>query len=296
MSEEKEENNLYRPQINDMIDMMSQLNDKLQGKEAKEDDDRVDWDNLDLSRIPVEVRGWNGEDDVILFNPNEERKKKIEEEEQHKKFYKTSITYSGDYPKPIPDLHLYYLNKLLFDIIEILNEKHIPYFVDGGTLLGAIRHQGHIPWCDNNCISMLGTNYKRFTKCIDLIKEKYPYHIVQYKFHTKIFLPDHWVVSEEELKGEKYTRTVSTPTLDIYAYKQEGDELVLKNKDLKKLYPNSIYTREILFPLTKYTYDRGVVIGAKNPSDYLDKMYPHWQTEFIEYHRDEKNPLLREIL
>lgn len=52
--------------------------------------------------------------------------------------------------------------KTLKEIDKICKRHNIPYYAEWGTLLGAVRHQGFVPWDDDMDIGMKRADYVRF--------------------------------------------------------------------------------------------------------------------------------------
>lgn len=79
-------------------------------------------------------------------------------------------TREGFYIEPMMKCAWAVQMDILEDIQKLCKDNGIRYFADGGTLLGAVRHQGYIPWDDDIDIAMLRPDYDRF---IDIIKREW---------------------------------------------------------------------------------------------------------------------------
>lgn len=79
-------------------------------------------------------------------------------------------------PAELKQLQLVLLDMLL-ELDRICKKYHIKYGIDGGTLLGAVRHRGFIPWDDDLDVVMEREEYEKFRVVAinELAPDKYFY-------------------------------------------------------------------------------------------------------------------------
>ena len=85
-----------------------------------------------------------------------------------------------------PKRYLRNVQNLGVEILKFVNnvcEKYgIDYWLSGGTLLGAVRHDGYIPWDDDLDIAMMRSDYSKFLKVIGSELENNNLTNIQCKF------------------------------------------------------------------------------------------------------------------
>lgn len=84
------------------------------------------------------------------------------------------------------DNDLHKLQNVLFEMLKLIDkicrDNDIKYSLSGGTLLGAIRHKGFIPWDDDVDIAMSRDQYEKFIDVWNRLKPEG--YILQHKENT----------------------------------------------------------------------------------------------------------------
>lgn len=87
---------------------------------------------------------------------------------------------------PIEELKLLQ-REILDDIVQFCEEHGLRYFLAYGTLLGALRHKGYIPWDDDIDIHMPRPDYERF---LTLYNERNcDYRVVTHDIERRYHVP-----------------------------------------------------------------------------------------------------------
>lgn len=120
--------------------------------------------------------------------------------------------------------------EILNDVALFCERHHIKYWIDCGTLLGAVRHGGYIPWDDDIDIGMYREDYSRFVQMYNCSNRKYRVLCIE---NDKLFQNAFGKVVDERtiMKEGLYEYHIS---IDVFPYDNAPDDDIELDRQYKK--------------------------------------------------------------
>ncbi len=196
---------------------------------------------------------------------------------------------------------------------EICSVHEIDYWLEYGTLLGAIRHKGFIPWDNEVDVGMLRSDFNRFIK---IATQDLPNDIFLQTENTDIFYSSSVVEGKLRDKYSNYQKfTKDNPTakwhngikIDIFVYDLDsklencltnsferllsGRKIYFEKEDIEYTVPHNFEDMICPIPVGYDTYLRrnyGDYWQLPNEMDqipeYVEVFIPCEHTEILEWH------------
>ncbi|MFV9874651.1 MAG: LicD family protein [Rickettsia conorii subsp. raoultii] len=152
------------------------------------------------------------------------------------------------------------LYQLMKDTHELLGKNNINYWIDGGTLLGAVRHQGIIPFDDDLDIGIMHEDEIRLQQILPQFEQLG--YTVSY---------------------ERAYNICKKACLDIFIFHKKQNKFIYTNLAAQNKYPKSSFYDNELYPLKKYKFSSIEVYGPTDPIGNLNRQYPEWDKYAIIY-------------
>lgn len=167
-------------------------------------------------------------------------------------------------PQATGDLRLQQLASLgiLKKLVEFLNEHKLSYWLEFGTLLGAVRHKGFIPWDDDIDIAMPYEDYKKLKEIIHL------------------FCKNGYYYSDGEILRISYKSTLAQ--VDIFPF-YSGNSTELPTGEEYKNFTNKLQALYNQRPVVKGIWNNlRFKHESSLPDWYKKKIYDIYSKELLE--------------
>jgi len=195
------------------------------------------------------------------------------------------------------------MEKQLIDAVEIANEVGFQYWLESGTLLGALRFGALMPWDDDIDLGILLSEFEPKLNQIRQAVQARGYELVPYYGFPGSTRADFWQMryliasfralvmsvdselssSDADELWERYETNDSIPHMDYFLYEEKGDELLVVSDFFRSQVQGGNFRKDEVFPFGKLKI-LGVEYNAPaKVVPYLQHWYktPKIETDFV---------------
>lgn len=176
--------------------------------------------------------------------------------------------------------------EMLSYIDNICKKNNIKYSLIGGSLIGAIRHKGMIPWDDDIDIGLV---YDEYIKLINVLRKSDDYILLDHDRNKKYYFPFVKMVDKSTQLIEKDFSKIDEygVYIDIFCYRK-----VPSGKKAKKYYNKQQYYNFMLGGIKEVNKDKNVIrylskllryyyvhmMGVEHYFNQIKKLYKKYET------------------
>lgn len=179
--------------------------------------------------------------------------------------------------------------KAMAQLVNILDQHHIDYWMTCGTLLGAVRHEGVIPYDDDVDFCIHEKDAERVLALKETLKAV-NLGIYQDRTSIKVYKVDGPHVRPKKqsfrlLPGVWFVRrkTERFPTIDIYPTREENGQIVHANPRARLSFSKEIFLTTDIYPLKNYQFGPLQIKGPQNPFNFFNSCYGETWNDVLVY-------------